>query len=379
MKEEFKIITGFLPWFLCGILLLPFTWLRKIGRDRRRILFFTQNKIGDFVAQVPLFRETKRYHKDSFITVLLIKPDLEGLIKCDQNVDEIILWDAPAGKAGKIRLILKLMRNNYDCFFNLSFESWVDFISLFSLIPNRITIVSPSLSHTLKLYYKIIGTKLVVYPLGAYSTSVYLNALNFIGVYSSDATRRIYPCLEDKEFASKLIEEYQLRNKKYLIAISVSCGNKLKEWQWEKFAALAEGLLENFQANVVFVGSRADKELVAKVISLMKNPAFDFSGFFNLGQLAAFLEKIDLYICVDSGPLYIANAVGTPVIDIAGPVDTREQLEVSTKAKVVQPNLPCVPCSYVAKTARTCRLGGRDCLEKTQARDVILKAREILF
>jgi len=116
LKEEFKIITGFLPWFLCGILLLPFTWLRKIGRDRRRILFFTQNKIGDFVAQVPLFRETKRHHKDSFITVLLIKPYLEGLIKCDQNVDEIILWDAPAGKAGKIRLILKLMRNNYDCF-----------------------------------------------------------------------------------------------------------------------------------------------------------------------------------------------------------------------------------------------------------------------
>jgi heptosyltransferase-3 len=53
--------------------------------------------------------------------------------------------------------------------------------------------------------------------------------------------------------------------------------------------------------------------------ALTKSPLLDLSGRLSLPQLAALSERAALFVGVDSAPLHIAAAVGTPVIGIFGP------------------------------------------------------------
>ncbi|GAG36860.1 unnamed protein product, partial [marine sediment metagenome] len=96
----------------------------------------------------------------------------------------------------------------------------------------------------------------------------------------------------------------------------------------------------------------------------------DSSQALSLIELAALLKYLKVFISVDTGPLYMANAMGTSVVDIAGPIDIYEQPPLGDKCAIVQKKLPCVPCSFVIKTARFCKEGHRQCVEDISVDDV---------
>jgi len=62
--------------------------------------------------------------------------------------------------------------------------------------------------------------------------------------------------------------------------------------------------------------------------------------------------------------------MGLPVVDIAGPIDIYEQPPLGDKCEIVQKKLPCVPCSFVIKTARICEHEHRKCVESISVNDV---------
>lgn len=82
----------------------------------------------------------------------------------------------------------------------------------------------------------------------------------------------------------------------------------------------------------------------------------DLSGKTTIKQLAAISEASDLFIGVDSAPMHIAAAVGTPVIALFGPTgayswgpwDNSENWSrlscQRSKHTVIQRNWECVPC-----------------------------------
>ena len=66
------------------------------------------------------------------------------------------------------------------------------------------------------------------------------------------------------------------------------------------------------------IGTRGDRVLVERVIKGAKVPIHDLSGRLSLGMLGELLSRTRLLISNDSGPVHLANAVGTPVISIFG-------------------------------------------------------------
>ena len=58
------------------------------------------------------------------------------------------------------------------------------------------------------------------------------------------------------------------------------------------------------------------------------NPETQFvntDGLFSLDELKALIQRLSLFISVDTGPIYIAEAFDVPTIDIIGPMDENEQ------------------------------------------------------
>jgi ADP-heptose:LPS heptosyltransferase len=370
---------GFLPWFLLGALALPLVWLRKLLRPprRRRMLVCPQRLIGDFVVQAPVFREAAR-NGTCTVDVLVFNAALKELIICDPSVNKIFVWDERSSRREKLRLLCRLILRRYDLNLNLNCQTWLDFTALFALIPVRVSLAPSNENPVTALIRSLFGTRFVHYPRGAYSTEFYVGLLRHFGIEPQSALRQLSICDTYREQALAFLDAHRLKGAKPLVGILCSCGNTFKKWPDGYFAVLADLLAERYSAHIVFFGAAEDSGTIRKVQEQMKQTSLNAAGMLSLGAFAALCEHIALYISVDSGTLYIAHAVGTPVVNIAGPVAISEQLRPSARDRIVQLDLPCIPCSFIDPCAHTCRFGHRDCIEKLSPQLVFEKAAEVL-
>jgi ADP-heptose:LPS heptosyltransferase len=100
-----------------------------------------------------------------------------------------------------------------------------------------------------------------------------------------------------------------------LIAIGVGAFERRREWPVERFAELCRELAKAYpSASFVLIGSRADAARCGYLISLFGHNMKNLAGRCTVGMSGAVLLRSDLYIGNDSGPIHIAAAVGTPVV-----------------------------------------------------------------
>ena len=123
---------------------------------------------------------------------------------------------------------------------------------------------------------------------------------------------------------------------------------------------------------VVFTGDRSEVELVENLRRLITVPSRSLAGRLRLGQLGALIEAADLVISNNTGPVHIAAAVGTPVVDLyalTNPQHTPWQVE----SRVLFHDVPCRNC-YKS----VCPAGHHDCLRRVAPERVAHAARELL-
>lgn len=98
-------------------------------------------------------------------------------------------------------------------------------------------------------------------------------------------------------------------------------------------------------------------------------PGMSFVNNTSLRELLALLAQADLLITGDSGPMHLAEGVGTPVVALFGPT-CREWgfFPSSQHSLVLQAPLHCRPCSLHGKTANTC---SHACIKALTPADVV--------
>ncbi|MCC6443901.1 MAG: glycosyltransferase family 9 protein [Armatimonadetes bacterium] len=93
----------------------------------------------------------------------------------------------------------------------------------------------------------------------------------------------------------------------------------IKRWPAERFAAAADALACEDRADILLLGGPSDREAVEAVEKTMSARPIVAAGQTTLKELAALLERCALLITNDTGPMHLACAVGTRVIDLVGP------------------------------------------------------------
>ena len=78
--------------------------------------------------------------------------------------------------------------------------------------------------------------------------------------------------------------------------------------------------------------------------------------------LAAILQRVDLLLTGDTGPLHVAGAVGTPVVAVFGPSDPTRYGPTGPLDRVVRVDLPCSPCNRIRRPPERCVGHTPDCL-----------------
>ena len=101
------------------------------------------------------------------------------------------------------------------------------------------------------------------------------------------------------------------------LAISPCSSHALRNWRPERYAAVADHAARRGW-RIALLGGRSalERETSDAILAAMQAPALDLVGKDTLKQLPALLERADLLMTPDSGPMHIANAMGTKVLGL---------------------------------------------------------------
>jgi ADP-heptose:LPS heptosyltransferase len=164
-----------------------------------------------------------------------------------------------------------------------------------------------------------------------------------------------------------------------LVGVHVSGGRAIKQWEPERFADVAGRLVAATGATIVLTGSDDDRSLVDRVKQALPLPhAIDVAGHLDLLTMGAVLERLDLFITGDTGPMHLAAAVGTPIVAVFGPSDPARYAPRGPLDRIIRVDLPCSPCNRIRLPPARCVGHTPDCLALLNADSVFTAAISVL-
>lgn len=365
----------FLTYFLAPYFYLCIFLKSKPANDK--ILVIQLAKIGDMVCTTPVFREIKERYQKCHLS-LLASRNTFGVVKNNHRLDDVIFTEDYPGIFGQFRLIKKIRKENYSWIINLSpINYFANILAFWALVSNRVSAVFKEAGEVSAMFFHFNNYRLE-YKRHASLLRHYLTLLGFLGIGACSEEREVFTKPEEELKASNFLRNHNLNKDDLLVGISCTSNLDFRQWELEKFSALADMLTEKSGARIILIGADRDFAKNEEVKKMMKNNSINASGVFKLDELAAFMKNLKLFISMDTGPLYIANAVGVPVVNIAGPDDMREQSPYGPSVRIVQKDLPCIPCSLVLSGVRCCREGHLRCVKEIVPEEVFLACQPLL-
>lgn len=146
-----------------------------------------------------------------------------------------------------------------------------------------------------------------------------------------------------------------------------------KRWLPERFAALARHCAQEWDARVLLLGSAQEAPLLEWIQEQAGEGTLSLAGKTTLREMYGYLHHCRAVVANDSGLMHCAAALGTPVIGLFGPTNSRDTGPLGESVRIIHHDLPCAPCFQ-----RECPLGHQDCMKKINVDEVFQTLAEML-
>ncbi|MCP9470684.1 MAG: glycosyltransferase family 9 protein [Nitrospira sp.] len=136
------------------------------------------------------------------------------------------------------------------------------------------------------------------------------------------------------------------------IAVQAGASDVMKAWRPQLFGRTLALLSKQWGGGFLFLGAEPERSVVAQVLQAYReaggrNPIRNELGKTTVAQATALLAASRLLLTNDTGPMHLAVAMGTSVVDLSvGHVDFRETGPYGPGHWVLQPELDCAPCGF---------------------------------
>jgi ADP-heptose:LPS heptosyltransferase len=321
-------------------------WMsHRIPAHPKRILVGLISPIGDTLLATPALAALRRAFPEAEIAAL-VAPSNAGILSGSPDVNRLIF--APTnGTDSQTRRFLDALR----ALRNEQFDLIISFSGISALTTRLTHPRIPRMFLDLPRWWFLAGGDAELRK--RHAVDQYLRALAPLVAAPPAGPEgrvpRIHLTAQERAQARELLREEGIAAASPLIAMHLGGDgfNGRKRWAPERFAAVANALVERHAAQVIFLGGEEDIARSNEAAALVDRNAHVLAGRCSLKVTAALIERATLYIGNDSAPLHIAGAVGTPAVGIFGPSDWVEFAPASPKApapRVVHSNLACSPC-----------------------------------
>ncbi|MEM4247193.1 MAG: glycosyltransferase family 9 protein [Candidatus Woesearchaeota archaeon] len=294
-------------------------WWRRLKRmpEPKKILCIRIDHIGDVLLTTPAFRALRKRFPNARIDVL-IRSFSKGILKGNKNIDRIIEFDALwLGLYGR-RATAEETRKKIN---ELATERY-DIVIDFHADPRNILLARRVGKYTVGYGVRGFGflhNKVVRYPCNTHQIQRNLALVRALGADSSP-NLELHISDTAKRNAQLLLKK---AGRHKLVCITPASGRKEKYWLNERWANVADSLIERYDVFIVLTGRKTDAVDVSEIISAMKHKkkVINLVGKTSLQDLCAVIKRCAFFVGPDTGPAHIARAFNVPLLELFGPED----------------------------------------------------------
>ncbi|MBM4171778.1 MAG: glycosyltransferase family 9 protein [Ignavibacteria bacterium] len=296
---------------------------KKIKVPKNVLIIRQHNQFGDMLASVSLFRAIKETYPNAKITLLASE---ENFFAVENNplIDRIFVF-----KKGDLInpfylfKLKKILKGNYDlAIVPVTVAISVTSCILASLSDAEFKIGPKSLNFKKNevdfLFHYRIDLNWKKCP-DSYVSDFILDILRPFGIKTKNYSSIFEYDNYDIDYVNNFLQSINYNNNEILMGFHVGAGKPQNRWSLENFIRLINLLTEKRVTKIYFTGSSADNV----ELDFIKR-YFPKSGYFidkKISQLAALIDRSDLFITNDTGVMHVAGTTKVPQISLFGPTN----------------------------------------------------------
>ena len=286
----------------------------------KRILVVKLDEIGDVILSAPSLRSLRHAYPDAQIS-LVVKPEVYELVEYCPYVDRILTLSRAshphaAGKLAKLLgVLLFCIRHRlfgYDLSILLRTQPYaIECLLIWiSHARRRIGWLRPKAKWSRLCFSDVLPSKV-----GLHEVERTLSVMDRLGGATNDTALEIW--FDNGSDGSEV--ENLIVNGRAHVAVSCAPPRLMRRaWPVERYAELIDRLhAQHPRLSFLATGGPSDIAAVQRLARLTGDYVIPVAGALSIRQTCALLEKCDVFVGNDSGPMHMAAAVGLPVVEIS--------------------------------------------------------------
>ncbi|MGI9043813.1 MAG: glycosyltransferase family 9 protein [Gemmatimonadaceae bacterium] len=325
MAQTWRITRGKVATFrMIDALLWPAGKLLSLRRSKAasisNVLVLEPWYIGDVVLATPILRAIRRQYPEARLT-LLGAAHAEELLRHSGLADEVMIadlpWTAKSAKYDPRRydwrvmrdLIAKLRHRRFDLTIDARMDLRSNLMTFLTGAPRRVGydfgggafLLTDAVAADPDRRHRVDDWLELMRPLEAHAGSI-----------STSGSEGLEPYLAvseaERDEAAARLREAGINPGEPVIAVHGGAGDARRRWPRPSFEKVAERLAADHGARVIwFLEPEADETAIPVATAAFRT---------SLREMMALLTHCNLFLCNDSGPMHIADALGVPVVAV---------------------------------------------------------------
>jgi len=279
-----------------------------------KILVIRQDsRLGNLILMTPLIRGLKTAFPDAELDVL-ISEGYEDVLSHNPYIDNTIVFEKR-----KARLlpwlyplfIKSLRRAEYDIAIDVS--NGYHF-SLNNMLLTSLSGADYKIGYNRNDAQAFLNLLVPLPPPDMHMADAMLGLVKYVSTEVPEFPTAYFISDEDCSFADEWLKSHGIAELDSFFVIHPG-GKGKKRWNENNFAGLIDRINADIGVKIIVIGGIAEHDTLVKIRDLSK-VSFDVLENVTVGQMAAIIDRSNLFISGDTGPIHISSALGRPTIGI---------------------------------------------------------------
>jgi len=306
-----KFLDKYVGSLLCLFLSINKLFGRKKVHDYNKILIIQLWGLGESILTLPAIEALRDKYKKKQIDILVTSRNKEVYYK-NKSINNVKVLDL---NPFSIKLFILKNLKKYDLVIDM--EEYLNISSIIACYTGKERI---GYSHGIRsnLY-----TKTLDYNDRQHVVYTFMDLLKPLGIKETvESLPQLNYSKNDKKNIDNLLKKYSIGKKDFIVGLGIGAAESVKERMWpkERFAQVADYLVDKYKAKIILFGNEEESNLAKNMITLMKNKnnAFNFTGKTSVREIFYLIGVCKLFISNDAGPMHVAAAQGVVTIGLFG-------------------------------------------------------------
>ena len=269
-----------------------------------RILIIRLAPLGETVLTTPVIRALRQHFRDAYIAYM-VAPTREDLVSENPHLNEVLTYQTSVPK-----LIYQIARRKFQMAIVLQPTFRLVLHTFLARIPFRVGFETNAAG-------KRLLSLAVPNNTAQHETQRYLDVVRALDIDVESDEPEVFVDSASIAWVNNFLEKRKLDDGKPIVGLNPGAATQYRRWQASSFANLGDLLHEAYNAHIVITTGPQEGELADQVAEQMAYSPVIVSQATPM-QLAALLQRCNLYISNDTGPMHLSTAVKTPTVALFG-------------------------------------------------------------